>query len=167
MKKKAEIFLFGAGAMIDWKGPFTDELTKLTREYGFPIKNSTTRITEYIYNRLIDSGYGEEEVSFESIINVIEELSVYYSEHNIKTQTPSILRTFLKNNELDVILNFSIKGGKRKHGYRLQIPAGSEYNMAKMAYQDENPNQFFLQHLLALIITVINERISEYAYHTD
>lgn len=161
MEKEKEIFLFGAGAVIDWNGPLTSELTKLVRECGFPIKNSTTRITEYIYNKLIESGYSEEEVNFESIINVIEELSIYYSEHNRRNRTPSILRIFLNDNDLDVILNYSIEGGERKHGYRLQIPAGIDYNLSQMAYQEENPDQFFLQHLLALLITQINLAISE------
>ncbi|KUO64478.1 MAG: hypothetical protein APF83_03235 [Lutibacter sp. BRH_c52] len=166
MKKQTKIFLFGAGAIIDWNGPTTPELTKLVRESGFTIKNSTTRITEFIYSRLIKNGFTEEEVNFETIINVIEELSIYYSEHNKNTHTPSILRTFLKDDDLDSILNYTIEGSQRKHGYRLQIPAGSEYNFAKRAYHGENPNQFFLQHLLALLITIINVRISKYAYHT-
>lgn len=167
MKKQSEIFLFGAGAIIDWNGPLTNDLTDLVKQSGFPIKNSSTRITEYIYKRLIENGYKDEEVNFELIINVIEELSIFYSEHNRKSKTPSILRTFLKEDNLDNILNFSIEGGERRHGYRLQIPAGSHYALAKRAYRDENPNQFFLQHLLSLIITEICERISEYSYHTD
>lgn len=167
MRKQTEIFLFGAGGILDWKGPPTPELTKLVRESGFPIKNSTVKITEFIYNRLIENGYTKEEVNFETIINVIEELSIYYSEYNKKAPTPSILRAFLKDDNLECILNYSIEGEGRKHGYRLQIPSGSEYNYAKRAYQDENPNQFFLQHLLALLITSINVRISKYAYHTN
>lgn len=167
MKKQTEILLFGAGGIIDWNGPPTSELTELVRESGFAIKKSTTRITEFIYNRLIENGYTKEEVNFETIINVIEELSIYYSEHNKKAQTPSILRAFLKDDNLDCILNYSIEGEVRKHGYRLQIPAGSEYNFAKRAYHDENPNHFFLQHLLSLLITIINVRISKYAYNTN
>ncbi|NJB84187.1 SIR2 family protein [Wenyingzhuangia aestuarii] len=167
MKKQTEVFLFGAGAMINWNGPLTSELTELVRNSGFPIKNSKTKITEFIYNRLIENGYSSDEVNFETIINVIEELSVYYSEHNKTNKTPSILRSFLKENELDVILNFSIKDKERKHGYLLDIPSGSNYIFSKHSYQNENPKQYFLQHLLALIITELNSVISKYAYHTE
>ena len=167
MKKETEVFLFGAGAVINWGGPTTKELTKLIRECGFRIKGSKTRITEFIYNRLIEKGYTAEEVNFETIINVIEELSIYYSEYNKATRTPSILQAFLKDDDLDSILNFSIEGGERKHEYKLQIPLGVEYSSAKRAINAENPNQFFLQHLLALLITNINDRIIEYSIHSD
>jgi hypothetical protein len=43
--KKREVFLFGAGAAIDWGGPKTDEITKLIRESGFPLINTSTENT--------------------------------------------------------------------------------------------------------------------------
>ena len=165
MKKSSEIFLFGAGAVYDWQGPSTNELTTLIRESGFSIKGSDTKITEFIYQRLIKSGFKEDSVNFETIINVIEELAIFFSEYDPENKTPSILRVFLTENDLDRIFNFSIEGGQRKHGYKLQIPKNEKYINSKNSLNGETPRQFFLQHLLSEIITKINQNISEYAYH--
>lgn len=168
MKKGREIFLFGAGAVIDWGAPKTDEITELVRESGFTLKDSETTITEFIFQRLVDTGYDpKEEINFETIINVIEELIVYYSEFNKNKQTPSLIKVFLSANDLCQIFNYSIEGGKLKPGYKLQIPIGKEYPFARTSDQNENPNQFFLQHLLSLILTKIHEQVSKYTYHTS
>ncbi len=166
MTKSKEVFLFGAGAGLDWNGPTTNELTNLVRNSGFKLKNSDTKITEYIYQKLIESNREENEVNFETIINVIEELLIYFSEYSIKSKSPSLIRTFVPKNDLSDILNYSIKGGNRSHGYLLQIPMGVDYDFAQQSLNDENPDQFFLQHLLSAILTDISARISEYAYHT-
>lgn len=167
MGKRREIFLFGAGAVIDWKAPTTPEITKMIRESGFSLKDSDTKITEYIYQRLNKIGYTDSEINFETIINVIEELIVYFSEYNKKTQTPSLLKAFLSENDLCGIFNYSIKGGIRKHGYQLQIPCGRDYNFSGYAYYDENPNQFFLQHLLAVLLTQISNKVTQYSWNTS
>jgi len=167
MNNKREVFLFGAGAVIDWDGPKTYEITKLIRKSGFPLINSDTKITEFIYQRLLKAGYSESEINFETIINVIEELMVYFSEFNKKKKTSSLLKVFLFENDLSEIFNFSIKGGLRKHGYTLQIPIYKNYTLAKASYFDENPNQFFLQHLLASLLTTINNLVSKYSWNTE
>lgn len=167
MSTQNKIFLFGAGSILDWGGPLTSELTSHIRNIGYPIKGSDQRLTDYIYQTLIKSGFEESEISFETIISVIEELAIYFSEFNTKTQTPSLLRNFLNDNEFKNILNFSIKDGVRKHGYKLDIPADTEYIFSNSAYNDENPIQFYLQHLLSEIISEICEFISEYSYHTN
>lgn len=166
--KGREVLLFGAGAVIDWGAPKTDDLTTLVRESGFTLRNSDTKITELIYQRLDDSGYDSKtEINFETIINVIEELLVYYSEFNSKKQTPSLLKVFLNENDLYQIFNYSIAGGKRKHLYKLQIPDGKEYKFSRSSYHNENPNQFFLQHLLAEILSNIHARVSKYTWNTS
>lgn len=166
--KGREVLLFGAGAVIDWGAPKTVDLTKLVRECGFAIRNSDTKITEFIYQRLVDSGYDSKtEINFETIINVIEELLVYYSEFNSKKQTPSLLKVLLNENNLCQIFNYSIEGGKRKHLYKLQIPDGKEYEFSRSSYHNENPNQFFLQHLLSGILTVIHSNVSKYTCNTS
>ncbi|HUX58999.1 MAG TPA: SIR2 family protein [Bacteroidales bacterium] len=166
MGKQREIFLFGAGAVIDWKAPTTPEITKLIRESGFTLKDSDIKTTEYIYQRLLKCGYADSEINFETIINVIEELIVYNSEFNKKIRTPSLLKSFLSENDLGSIFNYSIKGRIRKHGYQLQIPCGYDYNFSGYAHFDENPNQFFLQHLLAALLTQISNKVSQYSYKT-
>ncbi len=167
MEKKREIFLFGAGAVIDWNAPTTSKITSIIRETGFPLKNSNIKITEFIYQRLIKCGYKVSEINFETIINVIEELIVYYSEFNRKNKTPSLLKAFLTENNLSEILNYSINGGIRKHGYQLQIPYGVDYDFSSRAYYDENPNQFFLQHLVSLLLSQISSLVSDYAWNTE
>lgn len=167
MKEKREIFLFGAGAVINWNAPTTSEITNTIRGTGFPLKNSDIKITEFIYQRLINSGYKDSEVNFETIINVIEELIVYYSEFNRKSNTPSLLKVFLSENDLSEIFNYSIKGDERKHGYQLQIPYGVDYNYSNNAYYDENPNQFFLQHLVSLLLSQISSLVADYSWNTE
>ena len=166
MEKKREIFLFGAGAVIDWNAPTTPEITNTIRETGFPLKNSNIKITEFIYQRLIKCGYKDSEINFETIINVIEELIVYYSEFSKKSNTPSLLKAFLSENDLCEIFNYSINEGIRKHGYQLQIPYGVDYIFSKHAYYDENPNQFFLQHLISLLLSQISSLVSKYSWNT-
>lgn len=152
--------------MIDWNGPSTPELTDLIKESGFFIKNSKQTVTDFIYQNLIEKEYLKEELNFEIIINVIEELIIYYSEYNRDLQTPSILRSFIENEQLDKIFDFAIDGGKRNHGYKLQIPEGKDYPFSNFAYKKENPNEFYLKHLISEIITDICARVSEYSYHT-
>jgi len=160
------VFLFGAGAALSWNSPKTSELTKLIRESGFKTTDNKTYITEFIFQTLITNGYPEADINFETIINVIEELMVYYSPFNALMNTPSLMRCFSSPYFEDEIFNFSIKGGVIKHGYMLEIPKGTEYSFSRLAYHQESPKQFFLQHLLAELLTTINARISKYAYHT-
>lgn len=167
MTKLREIFLFGAGAVIDWKAPTTSEITKLIRESGFTLKDSDIKITEFIYQHLRKCGYSDLEVNFETIINIIEEVIVYNSEFNKKKRTPSLLKSFLSENNLYNIYNYSIKGGIRKYGYQLQIPFGHDYNFSGYAHFDENPNQFFLQHLLAVLLTQISNKVAKYSWNTS
>ena len=160
------MFLFGAGAVIDWNAPKTPEITQLIRESGFTLKDSDTKITEYIFQRLKKYGYTDSEINFETLINVIEELIVYYSVYNKETRTPSLLKAFLSENDLCNIFNYSIKGGIRKHGYQIQIPYGIDYDFSGYAYFNEDPNQFFLQHLLAVLLTQVSNKVAKYSWNT-
>ncbi len=167
MNRPNKIFLFGAESIIDWGGPSTNKLTEHIRKIGYPIKNSKQKLTDYIYQTLLNNGYEEVEINFETIISVIEELAIYFSEFNAKNQTPSLLRNFLNNNEIEEILDFSIRGGERKYGYRLNIPENMEYAFSSFARNNENPIQFYLQHLISEIISTISGLVSEYSYHTN
>jgi len=69
---KRNIFLFGAGAIIDWGGPITSELTDSIVEYGFKAKDGKT-ITFHIKQILEQDGHS---VNFETILSVIEELII-------------------------------------------------------------------------------------------
>src|SRR5690606_7064167 len=110
--------------------------------------------------------YEEEEVTFEMIINVIEEFIIYYSYNNSDRKTSSLMKCFLISDGIDNLLNFSIPGGVSKHGYKLDIPVDKPYDYSNNAYQNETPEQFFFQHLLAEILTNISSRIINYSYNT-
>lgn len=171
MAKNKCVFLFGAGATLTWGSPLTSELTELILDSGFKIKGEEKTITRFIYETLLDNAYKKEDVNFETIINVIEELIVYYGSFNYnsrkKQMLPSLLSCFLSPSFEENILNFSIKGGEIKHGYQLQIPAGIDYPFSSYSYHSESPQQFYFQHLLNELISIISARISKYAYHTS
>ncbi|MEO8884531.1 MAG: hypothetical protein ABI367_00615 [Mucilaginibacter sp.] len=166
MNKKRNVILFGAGAVIDWSGPKTLDLTKTTREGGFLTKSGKTRITEFIYDKLLKvPGYSKDDINFETIINVIEELIVYYANHGLRTKVPALMKTFFSANFEEEILNFSIMGGEYYNMYKLHIP-GKNDEWALMNNGEETPEQFFLQQLLAHLLTDITIEIEHYAYHT-
>lgn len=165
MEKTLEVFLFGAGAVNDWQAPTTSEITEKIRASGFCMKNSDIKITEFIYQRLLKCGYKDSEINFETIINVIEELIVYNSEYNSETQTPSLLKSFLAEIDLSDLYNYSIRGNQRKHCYQLQIPCGVDYKFSNSSVCNENPNQFFLQHLINELLSSISDIVSKYLYN--
>lgn len=166
-RKGRIVILFGAGATLSWNSPTTYELTTLVRNSGFKTIDNKTTITEYLFKALLKSGYSETDINFETIINLIEELTVYYSSFDSEKKLPSLLSCLLTPKFENEIFNFSVKGGEVKHGYQLQIPAGIDYEFSDFAYHNETPKQFFLLHLLNEILTDISARISKYAYHTS
>jgi hypothetical protein len=166
MHQKRTVFLFGSGAALEWNSPTTSELTKLIKETGFKTTDNKTTITEFIYQTLRANDYSDSDVNFETIISVIEELIVYYSQSDPGTKIPSLLSCFLRPRFEKELLNYSIEGGTAKHGYQLQIPADLDYCFSKAAYRNETTSQSFFQQLLLLLLTTIAARIHEYAYHT-
>jgi hypothetical protein len=166
MSKKRNVYLFGAGAVIDWGGPKTIELTSSIRKSGFNCNDNQTKITEFIYRTLIETGFNDHELNFETIINIIEELIIYYSYSDKVKGLASLNKSFFSSRFEDIILNFSIEGGQEKHLYKLEIPKGVEYHFSKSAYNKESPEQFYFQHLLAELLTNINSLVSKYSYHT-
>jgi hypothetical protein len=172
MNKQRAVFLFGAGATLQWGSPLTSELTSLILQSGFKITGNKKTITRFIYDTLLANGFNSNDVNFETIINVIEELIVYYGQFNYgeyeaDKKLPSLMRCFFKPSFAKQLLNFSIKGGVVKHNYKLQIPANTDYDFAHPSQHNEPPEQFFFQHLLEVLLTNISARISEYAYHTS
>lgn len=165
MATRKNLILFGAGAVIDWDAPFTYELTDLVRNSGYYTTDNKTRITEFIYQKLNkESQYNESDINFETVINVIEELIIYYSSFNTKLKTPSILKSFFLPKYEDKLLNFSIEG-QVKHGFKLEIPKGKSSDYTRRAVNGETPEEFFFKQLLYNILTNIEYRIIEYAYH--
>ena len=164
MQQKRTVFLFGSGATLAWGSPPTSELTELIRESGFKTTDNKTPISEFIYTTLLDNGYSSNDVNFETIISVIEELIVYYSQFNSDTKTPSLVsRFFCPRYHEAQLLNYPIKGGILKHGYQLELPAGG---LSKPAYHNETPSQLYFQTLLSRLLEDISAKIDTYAHHT-
>jgi len=166
MKHSRNVLLFGSGAVIDWKAPSTPDLTKLVRESGFKITGNEITITDFIYEQLRASNYTETSINFETIINVIEELIVYYSYFDAREKLPSLTHTIFSSKFEEELLNFSIIGGEAKHGFNLEIPKGTPYENSIGAFNNETPNQFFFQLLVSEILSEIVESIEKYAYHS-
>ncbi len=183
---KRNVFLFGAGAVIDWGAPKTlcngDKLTflperetgeiknrvccltHLIRERGFKTK-SGERISNKIYETLKHNGFSEHDINFETIINIIDELITYYSNFGNNTKT-SLMKCFINASEImDDILNFEIVGGVSVHGYQLIIPDFPEAD--KCSFNNENPEQFYFQLLLSNLLSGIIGHISKYSYYTN
>lgn len=164
MVRKRRIFLFGAGAELEWNAPKTSELTILVLDSGFKMCDNKTTVTRFIYQTLLNNGYTDKDATFETIICVIEELIVYYANFDSNRGIASLYSCFFESKFNDEILNFSIDGGKVKHGYSLEIPKGIKYNFSKISYQNETPEQFYFEHLLGELLTNISARIIEYSY---
>ena len=172
MNKKRNVFIFGAGAVMDWNAPSTEALTKIILQSGYKTYDNKTTITRYIYDRLIDAGYEEREVNFETIINVIEELIVYYSTSDSQyrlsssTKLPSLYSVFFHSNIEADIFNFELEGGRSEHPFKLIIPKGNiqKYNYNPYSTGDQTPKQMFLQQLLADLITYIVNKVNSYAF---
>ncbi|PNW26933.1 hypothetical protein [Formosa algae] len=101
--KNRIVYLFGAGAVMDWEAPSTPELTKLLCTSGFFCKGSEKRVTQMIFE-LLSNHIQEEEINFETILSAIEELSIYFSAKDYHTSN-SILFPFLSESK-DLDINF-------------------------------------------------------------
>jgi hypothetical protein len=167
--KKKVVILFGSGAAIPWKAPSTFDLTSSIIKSSAPdfvCSDGQTKVTEYIYNALAKC-YPKEDINFETIINIIEELIVHYSYFDNKRELPSLSKILFSSKFGNDILNFSIKGKVKKHGYYLEIPKDTEYNFSNPSLNSESPEQFYFQHLLAEILTDICAEIPQYEYHSN
>lgn len=77
---KRKVFLFGAGAVLDWEAPSTSCLTDAIIQSGFLIADQSKTVTQLLYETLINRNENLEKiVNFETIINAIEELIVHYA----------------------------------------------------------------------------------------
>jgi hypothetical protein len=162
MKKETDVFLFGAGAVMSWGAPSTSELTELVRRSGYLIKDESSTITDFIYQKLVAN---QPSANFETIINVIEELIIYYSKYGARKEFPSLQKIFFSASFEKEILNFEVLGNTTNPILQLSIPGVRQEN-AIYALNEETPAQFFLQLLLANILSMITGRVSAYAYHT-
>lgn len=167
--KNRIVILFGAGAVKNWNGIQTNELTDLIRKSGsrFVCNDSELTIMELIYNAFILSGYNKENTNFETLINAVEELIIYHSYFEGKSELPSFLKVLFSSRFENQLLNFSIKGDVKLNGYSLQIPKNVDYPLSKISLNNESPEQFYFQHLLSELLTIINKQVSSYSFHSE
>lgn len=84
--RKRNLILFGAGAARSWDGPSTTDITQiLTNRKESKSMVSDFRILRIIHDFLVfmtshKKDYRDGDVNFEDIINVLEELILYYSD---------------------------------------------------------------------------------------
>lgn len=161
-QSKRNIFLFGAGAVIDWNAPTTPELTDLMVQWGFKAKDDKT-ITFHIKDILEKNGHS---VNFETILSVIEELIVYYAGKKRSKHKNSLMVPFLSGNDLLCsFLNYSVNGDPNSN-YTLNIP-NNELESNRRASPDKSPNQFFFERLLTNLLSGIEGNVERYSYNRD
>ena len=160
MSKKRTVILFGAGAVIDWGGPKTPDITALIRNSGFWAKDGKTRITEFIYQKLLESGFSADEVNFETIFNVLEELISYYANQASSKKLPSYINSFFTSTFEKELLNF--EEVTFSNSFKIHIPGLDKKPWAK---HRENANQLFFQELVQTLLTIIYDTIENYGDH--
>lgn len=157
-------YLFGAGAVIDWGAPFTSDLTELVCKSGFFCKNEEKRVTQKIFE-MLSVVIPVEEINFETILSAVEELSIYFSAKEYHKPNSIIFPFLLEKEDLDLIFNYKVDGDWG-HGKKLNIPNTDLYGNSD-ALHGQSEKQFYLELLYKDLLTVINNRISKYAYHTS
>ncbi|WP_161891159.1 SIR2 family protein [Pontibacter russatus] len=159
--KKRDVFLFGAGAVIGWKGPTTNYLTERVRKTGHKIK-SGQYITDIIYQALVEvCKLKKDEVNFETIISVVEELIVYYTGFSGSESKLSLTSPFLSPSAL---LNDIIHIERREN--EGEQPTNINYKYRLIFEGDAAPEQHILRGLLTKIISQIMADVLDYSYYS-
>jgi SIR2-like domain len=183
MEKKRAVFLFGAGAALDWGGPKTicngshltflpeydnPEITKnrvcclthLIRETGYKATDGQ-RISEKIYQRLQRLNPRLTDVNFETVLDVMDELVTYAGD-----PSDSGLNSLLEfpNDLKDELFNYDLEKYPESNTYRLSVP-GNEYG--NQIFSNEIvPDQQFASWLFQDGFQGIVGHVSKYSYHT-
>ncbi|MCJ8166037.1 SIR2 family protein [Pontibacter sp. E15-1] len=160
--KKRDVFLFGAGAVIDWKGPTTNYLTERIRNTGGKTKTGQY-ITDKIYQILLEEcKLKKDEVNFETVISVVEELIVYYTGYSGTDSKLSLAFPFLSPSALlNDIINIEKKDEKGNQLTNLS----SNYRL--ILEGEDTPEQYFLKGQLTKIISLIMADVINYSYYTN
>lgn len=162
MNKKRTVVLFGAGASIKWGGPTTSSLTELILRTGF-ITKSGNYITKFIFDQLKSSGFPEDLINFETIINIIEELSFYYSRFEKYNLNSSLLKVFFNPNFEDEILNFQSIGSIESSDFKIIIPGFEDVFDSQKPKFRQTKEQFYFNLLLNVLNSQILVKISKYS----
>ncbi len=184
MKKKS-VFLFGAGAVLDWGGPLTlcnrenyeiipDHgtgqvknrsccLTHRVTTTGFFDKNGE-RISNKIYKALkTKKPYAY--VNFETIINVVEDLYAYWSARTSK-ESNNIYGIVDIDDELKDYHYFETAPAQVSHLYSIIIPGGFGFSSSdtNLISIDIDPRVKYYELLLNELLSGIIGQVSKYGY---
>ena len=181
---RKKVFLFGAGAALDWGGPKTvcngekltflpDHLppheitnrvcclTHMILETGFLTKQRI-QVAESIYSHLQQRGIPTELLNFETIISFVEELFSHYAGSGRKGTSiyaegklPKWIKDLFRYRKKPV--------GNGAHHYSFSIPGRKHPNDYGVP-NDLSPEQKFLEHLFHDIISGIVGHVSNYAF---
>jgi hypothetical protein len=187
MTTKKAVFLFGAGAVLDWGGPRTicngtgltyikehgsDEignrvccLTHLITEIGFKSKDGK-RVTQKIFNLLTEeNGNKLKSVNFETVIDFIDEIFNYYAGSNVLRESKNI-QSFLELKDLtDHLFDFEISNITNST-YTLNVP-GFQYDSENYIPISISPEQKYCELLLKNLYQGLIGHVSKYSYHTS
>lgn len=177
MNPKKAVVLFGAGAVIDWGGPRTicnreiytkipdpngqtrDRpccLTHVVTATGFKNRKGE-RITERIYQ---DLGGRKNNINFENIINVIEDLYKYYSIKQIGN-ADNLYSIIDFSTLLEDYSHFEVKEGESF--YKIKIPSNN-FSDDDFVQKTISPYAKFFEILLKDVLTTIHAHISKYSH---
>lgn len=187
MTPKKAVFLFGAGAVLDWGGPRTicdrtsltfikehgsDEiqnrvccLTHLITEIGFKSKDGK-RVTQKIFDLLKgEIGNKQNTINFETIIDFIDELLNYYTgNHEIKES--KTIHSYLNLKEFtDSLFDFEITN-LTSSTYTINFPE-FPYDSESYIPVSIPPEQKYCEILLKNLYQGIIGHISKYSYHSN
>jgi hypothetical protein len=184
---KKTVFLFGAGAVLDWGAPMTlcsgthltfkkehgsDEienrvccLTHLMTAVGFKSKDGQ-RVSQKIFDLLTSKDLGSNKVvTFETIIDFIEELFNYYASQNSKQQSSNLF-SFIDIADLVKDLFYFEITNKTEKTYSLNIPE-FEYDKEDRISLEILPEQKYCELLVKNLLKGIIGHVSKYSYHTQ
>jgi hypothetical protein len=183
MNKRA-VFLFGAGAVLDWGAPKTvcsnDKyevihehgsneksnrpccLTHLITAIGFKGKDGE-RITNKIYEALKAKQTKKNEVNFETIINVIEELYTYWSSKKENNASLYSLYDFTQQIADLYFFQHTLPNIKTKR-YSFSIPEYPFYN-DDFVPENFHPLQKYYESFLNDLLSGIKGHVFKYGYY--
>jgi hypothetical protein len=183
--KKKAVFLFGAGAVLDWGAPRTlcerssytvipehrtGEmsnrpccLTHLILNIGFKTIGGE-RITQKIYNRLKEINPNAY-INFETLINVVEDLYAYWAAKSGK-EINNIYSIIELDDALAQLHDFSVIRNDQAQYYSLSVP-GWQYLGADHVSFDIDPHVKYYELLINELLSGIVGHVSKYSYGTE
>jgi hypothetical protein len=183
MKKKS-VFLFGAGAVLDWGGPRTlcnRESYEIIPEHGTDqIKNRSCCLT----HRVITTGFVDKNgerisnkiykvlktkkpnanVNFETIINIVEDLYAYWSVRKSK-ESNNIYSIVDIDDDLKDFHCFEVSQAKGSPFYSIIIPGvDPSFSDTNLIPDEIDPHEKYYELLLNELLSGIIGQISKYSY---